>query len=77
MPRTLTPIQTRKSVWADEEVRTEALLAIIKRISEGESLIRVCRDSKEKFPSPAPFLWYVSQDPMLEKQYAIFFDTTF
>ena len=70
MPRTLTPIQTRKSVWSDEEVRTEALLAIIKRISEGESLIRVCRDPNEKFPSPATFLWFVSQDPMLEKQYA-------
>jgi hypothetical protein len=64
----------RRGFWESEDVKQDDLAEIIRRIAEGESLIKVCQslntDGSKRFPSPATFLAHIKNDPYLSKQYA-------
>lgn len=58
------------SPWQTDEIKKEVALEIIAQISEGESLIKICANNKDIYPSPATFLFWIGKDPLLAKHYA-------
>ena len=66
--------QVKSEIWPMPDNSGELFRDIIRRISEGEALVRICADKNEdgsaKYPSPATFLRWVGKDPFYAKQYA-------
>ena len=67
-------LQTRDLIWPMPDNSDEIFSDIIRRISEGETLVRICKekydDGSAKYPSPATFLRWVGKSHQLAKQYA-------
>lgn len=56
--------------WKTDDMKRELAMEIIAKISEGNSLIKICEMHKDIYPSPATFLFWVGKDPVLAKYYA-------
>ena len=68
MPKGLST--TKPKPWYSVDVKEDIFNEIIGRLANGESLRQVCADRSKVYPTPAGFLYWVSENPAFTKHYA-------